>query len=112
MEFNFKTDKVLTEGTHFISVSITYDKGNDCGYRPVKRGYSVHVQPETRIQCNGYTSVRCLPMHGYRSFLLEVTKKSNKAELQAYELAKNVYRDIIERVESAEGCKIIGEYTI
>lgn len=113
MNFYFKTNKQVSEfdGEHFIKVSVSYDIGNS-GYRPSRRGYSIHVQPVTIKNCVSYIWEQCIPMNGYKMFLLEVTKKSNKAELQAYELAKNVYHDIIERVESAEGCNIIGAYTI
>jgi len=113
-EWLFKTDKEATErtGEHFIKVYISYDIGNSSGYHETKRGYTLHCQPVGRRNLGNYISEFCIPTNGYKLFILEVTKKSSKAESQAIDLAREVYKDMLARVCTAENCTIIGDINI
>lgn len=96
-------------GVHFVKVYLTYDKGNPDGYHPTKRGYSLHVQPVRLIKRETYTSEICLPMRGYRYFILEVLKKSIKAEIEAEKIAREIYPEIVARVCTDGNFTIIKE---
>ena len=108
MDKFYKTDKQVENGIYGISVSISYNKGDasQC-YHPIPRGYSVHVQPETRVERDGYTSCRCIPTHGYKNFILPVERKSDKAEREAEKLAESIIPDMIARVCIERECKIL-----
>lgn len=78
-----------------INISVRYSIGDPHGYangRPQKRGYSVHVSPDglrDEVDSGGqkYTMRISTPMHGYRNFILEVTRQSDKSERTAANLA-------------------------
>lgn len=83
-------DKLLavknnTRGITHIHVYTSYSKGgmNMFTYKNEKRGYSLHVQPESR----GNGCVSCCPMDGVKTFLVECGRKGKKAEANADALA-------------------------
>lgn len=84
---NNKTDS----NTH-IRVSINYELGgmSYISGNIEKRGYYLSVQPiEKQGDFTKYT-----PSNGYRHFLLEVTRKSERS----LEVAKELSRDILEKI--------------
>ena len=104
----YKTDKPVSgEGVAGIAVSIRYDKGNDSGYRPTRRGYYLSVSPVVRTVCPGYISERGFPMYGIRAFLLCVERKSNKSLQEAERIAEENIKDMLDHVCKAQGCKIV-----
>lgn len=108
MDKFFKTDRQVQGGIFGIHVSISYNKGDSSQcYHTTPRGYYVHVQPETRIECDGYTSCRCVPTQGYKNFLLSVARKSDKSEREAEILAEKIIPGMIARVLADQNCKIL-----
>lgn len=81
--------------TH-IHVYTSYNKGgyNYFTYKPEKRGYSLHVQPEQR----GNGCVSCCPMDGVKTFLVECGRKSKNAEAKADALAVDNEKKLLDYV--------------
>ena len=100
-----KTDKE----NKFISVYVSYNKGNS-DYRPVKRGYYVHVQPVERIERNGVMLESFTAFTGYKQLLMEVGRASKKQENICDGIALDCARPIIQRVLEESGLKITEEY--
>jgi len=93
--------KVNGTGATHLKVEIDYNKGgyNYFTYKTEPRGYYIHVSPVTRnITDTGFVLESYTAFTGIKACLLEVTRKSNKAENQAielFELKKDKYIDYI-----------------
>lgn len=99
-----KTNLPINNGaSHAVKVYLSYDRGDSSGYRPTPRGYYLHVQP---VWVSGGWE-KCIPMNGYRAFLLSVQRSSQKAEREAENKAREIVGEILARVASAEGCTIL-----
>jgi hypothetical protein len=91
-----------------VKAHISYNKGaNSQCYHVVPRGYTLHVQPETRVQCDGYVAIRCIPTDGYKTFLLSVDRSSKKAETEAEKLAMLKLPLLLDAVSKGKDWKII-----
>lgn len=96
-----KTDKENT----FISIYVSYNKGNS-DYRPVKRGYYVHVQPVERFERNGVMLESFTAFTGYKQLLAEVGRASKKQENICDGIALDYARPLIARVAQEQNLKV------
>lgn len=98
------------EGTNKeLKITVYYAKGgvNYFTGKAEKRGYWLSVTPVEIRQGVGYQSESYMAFSGYKQFLLEVGRQSNKAYNQAVELAKQFEGSMKERVidEVLQGVK-------
>ncbi|MGF7535264.1 hypothetical protein AAGG74_16550 [Bacillus mexicanus] len=72
-----------------LKVGVYYDLGgcNPFTYKNEMRGYYISVIPVERKIKDGYTSEKSKAYSGIKKLLVEVKRKSKKAETQALELA-------------------------
>lgn len=81
---------------NYLRVDFNYSKGgyNYFTYKQESRGYYIHVSPVNKVdRMETYTA-----FSGIKACLLEVTRKSNKAEAQAlekFEAEKQKYIDYV-----------------
>ena len=88
--------KAVAGSVNYIRIDLDYSKGgyNYFTYKQEARGYYIHVSP---VEKNGYMETY-VGFSGVKACLLEVTRKSNKAEAEAMEIfqeVKDKYIDFI-----------------
>lgn len=82
-----------------MKVELNYYKGaNYCNGR--KRGYSLYINKVEVEQEDGYNIEKSLPLRATSIFLLEVTRKSKKAENQAREMVLDHIDYYLELIKS------------
>lgn len=89
-------------GFNAIEIEVTYDKGgyNYFNYEPKKRGYYLRVQPLNVSELGSGYVKQFVAFTGVRDFILEVGRRSAKAEKLAKEMVLSKwdeYRDYILR---------------
>lgn len=89
--------KYITREGQDFKVEVTYSLGgqNYITGGTDKRGYTLTVIPVTREKRNGYVVERAKSYTGYRKFLLEVQRKSKKAEEEAISIAKEYELELL-----------------
>lgn len=80
--------KVNGTGATHLRIDLDYSKGgyNYFTYKEEKRGYYIHVSPVTK---SGYMESYAA-FSGVKACLLEVTRKSSKAEAEALKIFEEV----------------------
>lgn len=90
---------ITREGQEFkIEVSYSLGGMNHVTSQVDKRGYSLFVIPVIREQREGYMVERTKSYTGYKKFLLEVGRKSKKAEQEAIHLAEEIEDELIDKI--------------
>lgn len=87
-----------------LKVQVFYAKGgmNYFNYKTEPRGYWVSIQPvNVDRNENGVVWESFDMFSGYKVFLLEVKRKSDKAYKQAIELAESKIPEMVERVKGS-----------
>lgn len=85
---------------NYLRIDLDYSKGgyNYFTYKQEPRGYYIHVSPVLREDRGGCVMESYAAFSGIKDCLLEVARKSNKAEAEAlklFEQAKEKYIDYI-----------------
>ena len=94
--------------TSILEVTVSYSKGGANFFQGTqeKRGYWLHVSPVGIEKADGY-NVKSFTIgagpKGYKAFLLEVKRRTPKADAEALRLAALKERDLIEKVLAAGG---------
>lgn len=73
---------------NYLRVDLDYSKGgyNYFTYKNEPRGYYIHVSPVYRENRDGFVMESYTAFSGIKNCLLEVARKSNKAEAEAFNL--------------------------
>lgn len=90
---------IEVQGQEF-KVEVTYSLGgpNHISGGEDKHGYTLTVIPVIREKRNGYVVERAKSYTGYKKFLLEVSRKSKKAEEEAVKMAEKYELDFIDLI--------------
>lgn len=96
------------DNTNYIKIETNYDKGgmNVFTYRNVRRGYYLSVIPVNRSTQNGVAFESFVAFTGKRMLLKEVSRKSQKAEIESENLAESMYMDVVNMVCAESGLEI------
>jgi hypothetical protein len=91
-----------TDNNTHLRISVYYMR--DAYNSP--RGYYISVAPVEVSECGGVMMESCELFSGYKSLLLEVSRKSKKAEAKALEMAEEMQASIVSRICEENGYKL------
>lgn len=98
------TEKYITVDTNTkLHVYVEYDMGSEWSYNKHPRGYYLSVNPITVERIGGVSFNRYEAYTGVRDLLLEVSRKSKKAEKQALSIAETKEQILVDYVCKKQG---------
>lgn len=94
-----------SNNTNYILINFYYYKSED------KKGYYLSIQPIHREEKEGRVYTEFMGFSGYKYFLLEVARKSKKAENQAKDIINNnyIYEGMLKQVLEENNLMLVNE---
>ena len=95
-------------GANFLKIETYYNLGgyNCFTYRAESRGYYISVSPVRRETRDGVTFESYTAFSGIKDYLLQVSRKSKKAEETAEKIASEREKDLIDYVCTRQGLAV------